>query len=94
MLFRVLHPSFIKQFEDDARTQVKFHIFMAWIWAFTMLFTPFAFWPIEGNEFIQILILEVSLYANWATEIGALAAAQASLKADRRDSKDVVLAIE
>lgn len=80
-----MHPRFIDQFENDARTQVKFHVTMTWFWAATMVAAPAAFWPTSIPALIQLLILEVSLYANWATEFGALAASQASLKADRQD---------
>ncbi len=82
MLFHMLRPRFIDQFENDARTQVKFHIFMAWVWFACMVLIPFV--PVLWGWTLPALIIqEVSLYANWSTEIGALTAAQASLKADR-----------
>jgi hypothetical protein len=83
--FKVLHPRFIDQFEHDARTQARFHLVMAWFWLFTMVAAPAAFWPHNLQELIQLLILEVSLYANFATEFGALSGSQASEKADRID---------
>ncbi len=83
MLTHILHPRFIQQFEDDARTQVKFHITMTWVWLFMMIVAVIYFFPHSADDFIQLLILEVSLYANVITHYGALSAAQASLKADK-----------
>ncbi len=82
MFLHVLHPRFIQQFQDDAKTQVKFHIIMAWVWFAVGCLIPF-FPVLYGYALPALLIQEISLYANWATELGALAAAQASLKADK-----------
>jgi len=74
-------PKVLRDFENDAKTQVRFHLFMAWGWLFTMfgvVFTP-ALW---SHSLGILVVLEVSLYANFATEYGSLAAAQASLKSD------------
>ncbi len=84
-VFKLMHPRFVEQFENDARTQVKFHVRMTWFWAATMLVAPLAFMPHDMQSLMQLLILEVSLYANWSTEFGALAASQASLKADSKE---------
>lgn len=82
MSFAVLHPRFMDEFENDAKTQAKFHQRMSYFWILTMLLAPLAFFPRDTTSLIQLLILEVSLYANFATEFGALSGAQASMKAD------------
>lgn len=75
-------PKVLKNFENDARTQVQFHLMAAWFWFMTMFFTPVLFPPKNKQDLVQMLILLVSLYANFATEYGSVAAAQASLKSD------------
>lgn len=83
MSFKVLHPKFLHDLEQDAKTQARFHQWMGYFWLSTMVLSPLVFPPTELSSFVQLLILEVSLYANFATEFGALTAAQASMKADR-----------
>ncbi len=87
-----MHPKFVRQFEEDARTQVRFHIRMAWVWAICMVILPFI--PVlYGHALAALIIQEISLYANWATELGALSAAQASSKQDRNSRPDIPLAV-
>jgi hypothetical protein len=74
-------PKVLNDFENDARTQVRFHLIMAWFWLGGMVATLFI--PTFHGQMAALLIMEVSLYANFSTEFGALAAAQASLKADK-----------
>ena len=81
-ILRLLHPRIIREFETNAQEQAKFHLTMAYFWLFTMGAAPLAFPPHDTPTFVQLLILEVSLYANFATEFGALAGSQASSKAD------------
>lgn len=82
-IFKVLHPKFVSDLENDAKTQAKFHLTMAWLWIIAMVATPFlpAFQGLSNVA--ALLIMEVSLYANFATEFGSLSAAQASLKGDK-----------
>lgn len=49
-----------------------------------MIAAPLAWPPHDTPALVQLLILEVSLWANFATHFGALSAAQASLKADQK----------
>lgn len=81
-IIRVLRPARIKEFENSAREQARFHLVMAYFWLLTMGAAPFAFPPHDTPTLVQLLILEVSLYANFATEFGALGGSQASSKAD------------
>jgi hypothetical protein len=94
MLFRLLHPRFIKQFEDDARTQVKLNLTMTYFWIVMILASVICFFPHDVDALIQLLILEVSLYANVVTHYGALSSAQASLKADKATMKEVQLVVD
>lgn len=80
MLLQVLHPKFISKLESDAKTQARYHLIMSYAWLLSMIVTPFM--SAFHGQIAALLIMEVSLYANFATEFGALAAAQASLKAD------------
>jgi len=81
-LFSQLHPAFITRLEHDAKTQARFHQVMSYVWLLTIVVTPVVFWPHSTTSLVQLLILEVSLYANFATEYGALSASQASGKSD------------
>ncbi len=78
----VLHPKWVKDLENDAKTQAKFHLFMAWFWLLAMGIVPFMPTFQGVAQLAALLIMEVSLYANFATEFGSLSASQASLKAD------------
>lgn len=80
--FKVLRPKFVRQFEEDARTQARFHLVMAYIWLGSMFVVLFI--PAFHNQLAALLIMEVSLYANFATEFGSLSAAQSSLKGDTK----------
>lgn len=56
---------------------------MVYVWIAMMVVAAVYFWPHTTNDLIQLLILQVSLYANVVTHYGALSGAQASLKADK-----------
>lgn len=82
-MIHLLHPKVLSDLENDARTQAKFHLVMAWFWMVTMVVAPIAWLPHSATALIQLTILEVSLWANFATHLGALSAAQASGKSGR-----------
>lgn len=52
----------------------KFHVVMALVWLFSMGVVPFFKW----DSFGVLAIIEVSLYANFSTELGALDSSKAS----------------
>lgn len=89
-----LHPQFIREFEDDAKVQGIFHQRMAYFWLINIPIIAFMFFalPDVWNRYGLFYTLICSLYANFATDYGALSAAQASQKADSisSDTKDAV----
>lgn len=73
----------IHRFESDPATQLKFHTVMTCFWmvgGVAVLFLP-SLW---SHSLGILVVLEVSLYANFATEYGAMSAAIAALKGDNR----------
>lgn len=52
----------------------KFHVCMAVVWLVSMIVVPFLHWESVG----VLAIIEVSLYANFSTELGALDSSKAS----------------
>lgn len=72
----------IHRFESDPDTQLKFHTVMAVIWLVAMVGIPFV--PaLYGHGVAPLIIEEISLYANFATEYGAMSAAIAAKKEDK-----------
>lgn len=70
------HP--FKAFSNP-ESQVKFHTVMSYFWLVAMAIVPF-FKTFQGaSNLPALLIMEVSLYANFATEFGSISAAQSSL---------------
>lgn len=92
-IFRVLHPHYIKRLEDDAKVQAKFHIVAMYFWLVQM-FAVAAYvhqsMPHTAQTWLFLYITEISLAALVSTEFGALAASQASLKADGLADPDEV----
>lgn len=71
------------KFEDDAAWQTIFHKRMTYFWAINMIAATVVFFAAPGvwaNASILYLVL-VSLYANMATDYGAVSAAEASVEA-------------
>lgn len=56
-------------FESNETAQFRFHMCMAFFWILCMFIVPF----IGGfkHQIAALLIMEVSLYANFATEYGS-----------------------
>jgi hypothetical protein len=84
MIFIQLRPKFIRKLEEDARTQARFHLSMAWFWLINVPIVTYLFVYQEHiwTKYGVFYILIASLYANFATDFGALSAAQASQKGD------------
>lgn len=69
--------SSIHNFESNPQTQFKFHLRMTVFWVITMVAIPFV--PaLYGHGIAPLIIEEISLYANAATEYGAMSAAIAA----------------
>ena len=82
----------IRLLEHDAASQYRFNRTCAIIWAGAMLALLIPLWPHNLQAFVQLLILEVSLWANFATHFGAMSAALAAKNTTRvlGDTSDVV----
>lgn len=70
---------FIRNFESNPYTQFRFHTVMACIWLLSMMAIPF-FPSLYGHGIAPLIIEEISLYANFATEYGSMSAAIAAQK--------------
>lgn len=69
----------IHSFESNPYTQLRFHTIMASVWIGAMIAIPF-FPALYGHGVAPLIIEEVSLYANFATEYGSMSAAIAAQK--------------
>lgn len=58
----------------DPAVRYRFHVVMAAFWLVTMIVVPF----VLRAELVPMLILEISLYANFSTEFGAMDSSKAS----------------
>jgi hypothetical protein len=70
----------VKDFEYNPVTQYKVHLVAMWVWTASMLTVVCLF--TLANHFWQIVsvlyLVLISLYANWATDYGAMSAALAA----------------
>jgi hypothetical protein len=70
----------IKDFEYNPVTQYKVHLVAMWVWTASMITVVCLF--TLANHFWQIVsvlyLVLISLYANWATDYGAMSAALAA----------------
>lgn len=82
----------IRMLEHDADSQYKFNRFWAIVWALAMMTMIIPLWPHSLQAFVQLLILEVSLWANFATHFGAMSAALAAKNTTKTlsDTSEVV----
>jgi len=71
---------FIKDLEYDPRVQYKVHLYAMWWWAinFIAVILVFAFANHTWQVISVLYLVLVSLYANWATDYGAMSAALAA----------------
>jgi hypothetical protein len=76
--------AFRTKFEDDPHWQTQFHKRMTYFWLVNMIAATVVFFFAPGlwaQAAVFYLVL-VSLYANFATDYGAVSAAEASESAD------------
>jgi hypothetical protein len=70
----------LHDFEYDPRVQYKVHLAAMWVWTFSMITVVCLF--TFANHFWQVVsvlyLVLISLYANWATDYGAMSAALAA----------------
>jgi len=71
---------FVRRFEGRPQTQYTFHRIMSRIWLSCMIVTipVVIFAPVFWAKIGILLVAEISYYANYATDTGAMAAANAS----------------
>lgn len=87
MKIRVLHPKIVQQFEENAQFQGRLHLTASYFWLANFPVVAYLFF-FQAGEWMKIgLVLNTfySLWANFATDYGALSAAQASQKADNKE---------
>lgn len=72
--------------EHDAATQYRFNRFWAVLWGLAMVAVLFPLWPHTADKLVQLLILEVSLWANFATHFSGMSAALAAKNSTRAAS--------
>lgn len=76
---------FVKSAEDDAKTQIMVHKIMMRVWIVNFCVATFVFFTFPGFWAMASIyyVTAISLYANFATDYGALNASQASLAAGK-----------
>ena len=74
----------LKDFEENPRTQVRFHFTMMVFWMIMavvgvlLIVLTQTLWVAIG----VLLVYELSIYANWDTDYGAVSAAQANIHSE------------
>jgi len=70
----------LERAEGDPALQYKIHKVMSRVWLIAMVVTvPVVIWaPVFWAKIGILLVAEISYYANWATDNGAMSAASAS----------------
>lgn len=76
LLIRRLLARNIKALEYDPAVQYRFHQSFMFFWLLAMVGVVFV--PAFHHEVASLLIMEVSLYANFATDFGAMSSALAA----------------
>jgi hypothetical protein len=74
----------IHALEFNPKVQYNFHRVMSLIWLIAMIVVPFL--KAFNSDMAQLFIMEASLYANFATEFGAMSAALAAMNDRQTDS--------
>ena len=71
---------FLKDAEDDAATQIKIHRISIRFWIVNFVVASFVFFALPDiwNAYSLYYLTSLSLYANFATDYGALIASQAA----------------
>jgi hypothetical protein len=75
----------IRAMEYDPHTQWHFHLFMTWAWLISAapILVLFFWFPTQWLRWGLLITLLYSLYANFATDFGAVHAAWAALRGDQ-----------
>lgn len=68
----------VQHLEHDPHSQYRFNRFWAIVWFLAIIGALIALWPHNRTQMVPLLILEVSLWANFATHFGAMSAALAA----------------
>lgn len=79
----------VHSLEYDPEIQYRFHFYATWFWFATMLAAPFVA-PLRGTV-LGLLILEASLWANFATHFAGMSSA---LAAENKDISNPVQELE
>ena len=79
-LHRFPHSHIVKRFEEDPTTQLKFHLFFSFLWLVNIVVAVFTYLalPAVWSHYSVLYLVVVSLYANFATDYGAVAASIAA----------------
>jgi hypothetical protein len=75
----------IHELEYEAQAQYKYHRGAAIVWLASMILILF-FPPLYSNNLGILIILEVSLYANFSTEFGSMSASEAAILIGRNQT--------
>jgi hypothetical protein len=70
----------LQRLENNPRSQYRFHKWMAYFWLINMAVVvgAFSFLPAVWKTASVLYLVLVSLYANFATDYGAMSAAEAA----------------
>jgi hypothetical protein len=81
----IVYTSLKGKLIPNPKHQLAFHTFMSIFWLVAMVFVPFLStfrnWH-DSTILAALLIMEVSLYANFATEFGAVSSSQAAVNTE------------
>ena len=68
------------RFENDPAFQIKFNKFFTYFWLINMIAASIEFWTDQNDwaKYSLFYVTLISLYANFATNYGALSASQSS----------------
>jgi hypothetical protein len=74
------HSDLLERIEGDPALQYRIHKVMSRVWIVSAIVTvPIVIWaPIFWAKVGILLVAEISYYANWSTDNGAMSAASAS----------------
>lgn len=83
-LFKILFGA-VHGFEVDPVEQYHFHLAMTWLWLVVMIFVPNL--SVFKNDGAALLIMEVSLWANFVSHFTAVGASLAGIIASGRQEE-------
>lgn len=80
-LFKWLHVIVkrdVTLLETDPSVQYQYHKYATVVWLSAIFVVPFLSW-IYNHDLGILIIIEISLYANFATEFGSMASSEAAM---------------